>query len=358
MKVADDLKQISLGNLVQNINVPNSSEIGDLFLSLKIMQARLHTIISKISESSTDVVLNAEQISALSSDAFIQMSNQLSESRSVVSAITQMSQSIDDIAKDAEAVSDATDTAVSDAENNMSIVSGLNQSIKGLIHEVENSSEVIATLDNKSSDITSIIESISDIAEQTNLLALNAAIEAARAGEQGRGFAVVADEVRTLAVRTQAATQEIGKVIESLKIEIKNATDVMSKGQEKALQATEQSTQTLDSLDIIRATIFKINKMSVHIKQTTSEQAKVSQDINQKMSNISAQTSETLNMVQNTNQNSEQMLHASNETLEQFNIFNIGVDFKTLKDETSVKIQQQQQQQQQQQDNDDSDILF
>ena len=338
-KASDTLKNMSSGNLVQDIIVDSENEISQLFLSLKIMQARLHTVIGKISESSIDVVLNAENLSTLSSHSFLQMSNQLNDSNTVVSAMNQMSASINDIAENAVAVSDATSVAVSEADNNKLIVGELNDSIKDLIHEVENSSDVIATLDNKSSEITSIIESISGIAEQTNLLALNAAIEAARAGEQGRGFAVVADEVRTLAVRTQEATQEIGGVIDSLKIEINNAIDVMDKGQKKALQATEQTTQTLESLDSIRATIFNINEMSSQIKVTTGEQSIASSEINNNMDNIIAQTTETLSMVEQTSQNGENMLISSNDTLEQFKIFNIGIDLNTLKNEAIAELE-------------------
>lgn len=333
------LKKMSSGDFVQIIEINSKNEVGQLFLSLKIMQARMHAVIAKISKSSIDISLNAEQLSNLSSESFLQMSKQSQNSMVIVSAISQLSSSIDEIARSATTVSETTEVAVADANQNMLIVGELNSSIQGLITEVGNSSKVISTLDSKSSDISNIIDSINGIAEQTNLLALNAAIEAARAGEQGRGFAVVADEVRTLAVRTQEATQEIGGVIDSLKYEIKNAIEVMGKGQKQALIATEQSTQTLKSLETIRSTISEINNMSLNIKQTTQEQSQASLEINEKLNDIASSTSTTLALAQNVSQNGKNVYRESNLSLEQFEIFKIGLDFNQLKEEVRLEME-------------------
>lgn len=356
-QVTDILKNLSSGDLMQKIDVQANNEVSDLFLSSKIIQARLQTVIGQISESSINVSVNAENLSKAGNESFIQMSSQLGETQRVASAISQISTSIEEVANNTASVSVETGEAMMEAEKNIQLVDNLNITITQLVSEVENSSKVIATLNTKSSDISSIIESINGIAEQTNLLALNAAIEAARAGEQGRGFAVVADEVRTLAVRTQEATREIKDVIDSLQNEVQNAINVMDKGQKQAIAATEQTSETIKSLNIIRTAIFKINDMSGAIANTTVNQSSTSKEISQNMMNISNMASDTLNSAQLTSETGDNLNSHADEMLQQFTMFDIGIDINRAKMKAHDNFQKLQKNKVAE-NNHDSDVFF
>jgi len=338
------LKKIASGNLMQKIDVKGDNEVSELYLAAKIIQARLQTVIGKISESSINVSVNADSLSKAGNESFMQMTSQQSETHAVASGITQMLASIDEVADHTASVSSKTNEAMQEAEKNIHLVDELNVTITQLVGEVENSSNVIATLNTKSTDISSIIESINGIAEQTNLLALNAAIEAARAGEQGRGFAVVADEVRTLAVRTQDATREIKDVIDSLQVEVQNAINVMDKGQKQAVAATEQTQETIKSLDVIRSAIFQINDMSSAIAKTTVEQSISSKEISQNMLNISNMASETLSSAQITRETGDCLSKDADEMLQQFTMFDIGIDIDSALSKAQAELEQKQRQ--------------
>lgn len=161
------------------------------------------------------------------------------------------------------------------------------KTIEALAQEVENSAQVISRLSEDSTQIGSVLDVIRGIAEQTNLLALNAAIEAARAGEQGRGFAVVADEVRTLASRTQASTLEIQSMIERLQTDASNAVKAMQQGQVQAQQGLSQAAQAENALQTISQSVTRINDMNIQIATAAEEQSSVAEEINRNIVNIS-----------------------------------------------------------------------
>ncbi|MBT7208133.1 MAG: methyl-accepting chemotaxis protein [Gammaproteobacteria bacterium] len=353
-KISDIIRNISSGELQQQIEIRSENEIGNLFLTAKIIQARLKTVIGQISESSINVSVNADSLSQAGNESFMQMSSQLNETQSVASAISQMTSAIEEVAGNTASVSTETEDAMQEAEKNIKLVNQLNITITRLVDEVENSSNVIATLNAKSTDISSIIESINSIAEQTNLLALNAAIEAARAGEQGRGFAVVADEVRTLAVRTQDATREITDVIASLQTEVKNAIHVMDKGQKQAVAATDQTLETIKSLDSIRTAINKINDKSTVIASATTQQSASSKEISETILNISRMASETLDSAQITSETGERLNQNADKMLQQFTMFDIGIDINSAK----TKAQDDLQQQNKSTSTEDADVFF
>ena len=353
-KISDIIRNISSGELQQQIEIRSENEIGNLFLTAKIIQARLKTVIGQISESSINVSVNADSLSQAGNESFLQMSSQLNETQSVASAISQMTSAIEEVAGNTASVSTETEDAMQEAEKNITLVNQLNITITRLVDEVENSSNVIATLNAKSTDISSIIESINSIAEQTNLLALNAAIEAARAGEQGRGFAVVADEVRTLAVRTQDATREITDVIASLQTEVKNAIHVMDKGQKQAVAATDQTLETIKSLDSIRTAINKINDKSTVIASATTQQSASSKEISETILNISRMASETLDSAQITSETGERLNQNADKMLQQFTMFDIGIDINSAK----TKAQDDLQQQNKSTSTEDADVFF
>jgi methyl-accepting chemotaxis protein len=198
----------------------------------------------------------------------------------------EMTATVHEVARNTDAAAQAAEQADAQAKEGNQVVASTVQSIRQLADAVDNTAEVIQTLANHSQNIGSVLDVIKGIAEQTNLLALNAAIEAARAGEQGRGFAVVADEVRTLASRTQQSTQEIHEMIESLQAGSKNAVAAMAKGKEQAHSSVELISKAGDSLQTISQTVATIYDMNTQIAAASEQQSTVAEEINRNITNI------------------------------------------------------------------------
>ena len=217
-----------------------------------------------------------------------------------------MNQSVIAVAESAAEAARAADEASSASSNGQSVVNNTVQSIQNLAKNVEETSHVIRQLENDSNQVGVVLDVIKGIAEQTNLLALNAAIEAARAGEQGRGFAVVADEVRTLASRTQQSTEEIQKTIEQLQSAAHKAVEVMSTGTSQAEGSVSEANKAGDSLVVIAQTINRISAMNGQIASSTDDQQAVARQIVSFVDEINARTDETSN-------NSKQLASASTE---------------------------------------------
>ena len=217
-----------------------------------------------------------------------------------------MNQSVIAVAESAAEAARAADEASSASSNGQSVVNNTVQSIQNLAKNVEETSHVIRQLENDSNQVGVVLDVIKGIAEQTNLLALNAAIEAARAGEQGRGFAVVADEVRTLASRTQQSTEEIQKTIEQLQSAAHKAVEVMSTGTSQAEGSVSEANKAGDSLVVIAQTINRISAMNGQIASSTDDQQAVARQIVGFVDEINARTDETSN-------NSKQLASASTE---------------------------------------------
>lgn len=180
--------------------------------------------------------------------------------------------------------------------------------IKNLIAEIESAAAVVQHVESDTASISEVLDVIKGIAEQTNLLALNAAIEAARAGEQGRGFAVVADEVRTLASRTQKSTEEIQQMIERLQLGVKNAVNAMTGAQERATTGSVCVEKASQSLHVIAAEVATINNMNLQIATAAEEQSAVAEEINRNVTRIS-------NIADNTSSGATQTAHSSEDLL-------------------------------------------
>ena len=328
LKTAINLSEkMAAGSLKQQIQVDSNDEIGQLLRSLKIVQARFNTVIGQLSEDAYSVLVTGEHLNLTSSSSYQQMMQQMSDTSSASASISELSASVQEIAQNTETTSAATETAAGEAENGKQLVNQLGNTVERLVVEVGNSSAVIGQLHVKSQDITNIIKTISAIAEQTNLLALNTAIEAARAGEQGRGFAVVADEVRSLATRTQEATAEINRVIEDLQSGISDAVSVMEKGQQQAGVASEQSENTLASLNTISEEIAEINMMTSQVATTATQQAAVSVSVSQNVQDIASMTSKTISMSQANSETSNQLSHSAKSMLQHFSFFDVADDY-------------------------------
>ncbi len=295
VKVVHSLKDIAQedGDLTVRIETHCEDEIGDLVHWFNQFMQKLQGVVKDIVNSSQPLFELAQNLNQLTDDTNKTISVQQSAAIQAKEAVDNMTQSVTAVATSAAEAASAAGDASSAASDGQNVVNHTVQSIQQLAANAEETAEVISKLEADSNQVGVVLDVIKGIAEQTNLLALNAAIEAARAGEQGRGFAVVADEVRTLASRTQQSTEEIQSTIEQLQGAARSAVSVMSKGTEQASESVETANKAGASLDVITDTISKITAMNDQIAASTGEQQKVADTISSNVDEIHHRTSET-----------------------------------------------------------------
>jgi aerotaxis receptor len=314
---------IASGDLRTLVKVKTSDEIGDIFLSMKLMQARLQTVIERMSNTSSRVTSLAEQFSDSASQTSKAMLEQQNETEQVATAMNEMSATVAEVARNTEEASLAAQQANDEADKGRQIVQSVRSTIDTLATEVEHSSDSIQDLEEKSRNISNIMEVIRGIAEQTNLLALNAAIEAARAGEQGRGFAVVADEVRSLAQRTQEATLEIKDVIEELQQGISSTVTIMGRGREQAANAVDEAVNADTSLGAISQSVGVIFEMNAQIATAATEQEAVAEEMNRNVISISQMTNQTAEDAAMNSENGHDLVRNVEELQQLFSLFQV-----------------------------------
>jgi methyl-accepting chemotaxis protein len=272
-------KKISEGDLTVNVTSDCTNETGQLLSAMGIMIVKLKSLIGEIKTASASMASGSEQLSASSEEITRTMADQSSRSSQIAASAEEMSQTVIDIAKNAGNIATAASDTASIAKKGAEVVEKSATESKAIAVTVNSSAKVMQNLGDKSKQIGEIVGVINDIADQTNLLALNAAIEAARAGEQGRGFAVVADEVRKLAERTAKATAEIGGMIASIQGEVGNAVTAMNKTNEQVEVGLKYSLDAGEQLNTIVQSVTSLQGMVHQIASATEEMSSTSEAI-------------------------------------------------------------------------------
>ncbi|HMK44279.1 MAG TPA: methyl-accepting chemotaxis protein [Dissulfurispiraceae bacterium] len=290
--LVDTANKVASGDLTASLEYSRNDEIGKVFRAMGAMVDNLKKLIGEIKNSTSTLAAGSEELSASAKEISRSMEDQSNRSSQIATAAEEMSQTVVDVAKNASNIAEAAQNAASRAKDGENAVEESIAETKGIAETVNTSAKVMQALVEKSNQIGEIVSVINDIADQTNLLALNAAIEAARAGEQGRGFAVVADEVRKLAERTGKATSEITGMIRSVQNEVKDATVSMDDTKKRVVSGVEMSKRAGATLRDIVAGVETLQSMVQQIASATEEMSSVAETISSDVQNIAGSARE------------------------------------------------------------------
>ena len=279
-------RQVSSGDLTVTLEKLSQDELGELTIEFNKMTQQIRSLIEAVLNTVEGVSQQAQGVNATAQSNSAAIKRQLAETNHINDAMHQMVRTVEEVAASTQQTSDAADIAESEASSGQNVVNDTLAAVDALSREITSSVENIRQVRHDSEDINQALVEIKAIAEQTNLLALNAAIEAARAGEQGRGFAVVADEVRTLSQRTQKSTEDIDKMIERLQQGVANAVVSMDTSRQTTETTVHQSTKVADALTKIVSSIDSIVHMSQQIAGAADEQAVVAKNIESNVNEI------------------------------------------------------------------------
>jgi methyl-accepting chemotaxis protein len=304
--------RIAKGDLTGRINVEGQDEAAELLHSLVNMQKSLIDTLRLIGDSSHQLAAASEEMTAITNQTSGDLNNQNAEIQQAATAVNEMTAAVEEVARNAVSTADASSASTKTAQLGRERVDTTIIAIQRMGERVEDASEQVKELAAHSQDIGKILDVIRGVAEQTNLLALNAAIEAARAGEAGRGFAVVADEVRALAGRTQTSTQEIEQMVAAIQQGTAKVVATMQANNDQALSTLDTAKTAGTALDEIAAAISLIHERNMVIASASEEQAQVAREIDRNLVNIrdlSIQTSEGAGQIDEASQSLSGLSH-------------------------------------------------
>lgn len=309
------------GDLRSRVDITSKDELGDMAGAFNHMMDKFQDIVNSVGQSTNQLTTAIGQMTQVTDTTIEGVSRQRSETEQSAAAMNQMAASAQQTADIAEKANEATRHAHSQTEQGLRIVAEATRSITELAEEVQQASDVINQLEDHTAKIESILDVIGGISEQTNLLALNAAIEAARAGEQGRGFAVVADEVRQLAQRSAQSTQQIQEMIHELQSRSKVAVKAMNTSREKAQATVVRAEDAGESFRTIAGSMQEISSLNAQIMHAAEEQSNVASEMSQSLvsiANVSEETEQGTNLIQASGQELSQNAQSLDRLIKQF----------------------------------------
>ncbi|NMM39979.1 methyl-accepting chemotaxis protein [Pseudoalteromonas arctica] len=322
----DMMKSISQGegDLTQTLDENGNDEVSRLSRHFNLFTTKMRESLKQVANNANDVNQHAQTVDDASktNHSFIELQND--SSTQVATAMEQMTHQIHDVSRNAEAAEQAANQAAVNASEGKEVVAKTIQAIETLSKNIETVSQVTADLAQESNNIGSVLDVIRGIAEQTNLLALNAAIEAARAGEQGRGFAVVADEVRTLASRTGKSTDEIQAMIAKLQKGAQAAVEAVTASQQLSTSTVQQAGSANTSLTEIERLVSVITDMNGQIARATEQQSSAADEVNIRISELSQSTEQSLANTSQLSGASDNLKHSSQQLTDVVNHFKLG----------------------------------
>jgi methyl-accepting chemotaxis protein len=274
------------GDLTQRLEVTSRDDLGQISQGFNEFVQSLQNMMLNISQASENISTNISELRDTARDNEAKLLNHSSETEQVVTAITQMSESARTVAESVQQSNKITDAASSEAQSSLSIVNNAVSTVSTLVTEVEDMAGRIGSMKKDANRISDVLTVIGEISEQTNLLALNAAIEAARAGEQGRGFAVVADEVRALAARTQNSTSEISDMLSQLLDGTDRVVSAMEATKGQCQSTAEKTSEVSESLGVMTVSVKEIDDVSTQIAAATEQQSTVAEELSRNMLSI------------------------------------------------------------------------
>ncbi len=310
---ARSMREIAEGDGDLTVALPEDGkdEVTELSHGFNLFVRTVQNLVREVSGAVKEVGSAAEGLASTAEHTSAAIRQQQEDSTQIATAMTEMSATVHEVAQNTVSAARAADLAEQQARDGQHVVTEAVDSIKRLSGEVQSASEIVKRVDDDTGRIGTVLDVIRGIAEQTNLLALNAAIEAARAGEQGRGFAVVADEVRELAKRTQESTQEINDMISSLRSSVNDTVAVMDQSRNQAAESEARAEAVREVLNQITESMDTISAMSNQIATAAEQQSHVAEDINQNVVNISRASEQTAQDAINNSESSKALaLHA------------------------------------------------
>ncbi|EGA71852.1 methyl-accepting chemotaxis protein [Vibrio sinaloensis DSM 21326] len=312
-RILKTLEHLTNGDMTKRIDIRYDNEFSRVSGHINTLADSLHNILVKLNDASDNLTSTANTNQSTSTKAQSQLSQQREQTATVATAMTEMSHSVQEVAQSAQSSQQMVERVEGASESGRQIMSNNITTINQLESRLTQSVDAVKDLQDMSSQIGSILDVIRNIAEQTNLLALNAAIEAARAGEQGRGFAVVADEVRVLAQRTTESTSEIENMISNLQTSSTSANKVIQSCMDDMEQSVEQASNANSAMEEIQALILEISQMSGQISQAAAEQSETSSDIARNIEEINLIAEQSYQAMEEIAQTSSDLTQLANQ---------------------------------------------